>query len=284
MPIVELTDFDNPNCVNEFFSLYTHIPYYQTIQPSPGVHVQLTFLKHNTPFSEGRQFQGLLSRDGKRVVTRAVAVHDQRYNQQWGERLGHLIMFEALPSSWGGKPSIGRQGMRVVKEARVERPAAGFGPLEYGFVVEPYKPSDYMCAQYTPSYYHALIKSARIETEKGAGEYTIEVSEDLVFRCRDFLKSVQESGYDIRPLKDIPAGERTSVFTTTWNQAFSQHWGLCTMTESEFESIFEQSSKATQVLDLSAIAYRDGEPVGTVLIQKRTSGSESCKRFLYSPH
>ena len=100
MPIVELTDFDNPNCVNEFFSLYTHIPYYQTIQPSPGVHVQLTFLKHNTPFSEGRQFQGLLSRDGKRVVARAVAVHDQRYNQQWGERLGHLIMFEALPSSW----------------------------------------------------------------------------------------------------------------------------------------------------------------------------------------
>ena len=135
-----------------------------------------------------------------------------------------------------------------------------------------------MCAQYTPSYYHALIKGAGFETEKGAGEYTIEVSEDLVFRCRDFLKSVQESGYDIRPLKDIPAGERTSVFTTTWNQAFSQHWGLCTMTESEFESIFEHS-KATQVLDLSAIAYRDGEPVGTVLIQREPAVPRAANAF-----
>ena len=60
---------------------------------------QLPVLMGESPFVADRRFHALRVRDGERTLARVVAVIDERYRRHWGETIGHLVMFEALPGS-----------------------------------------------------------------------------------------------------------------------------------------------------------------------------------------
>src|SRR2546426_12064450 len=59
----------------------------------------LPILTGESPFNQDRQLRPFLARDGGRIVARAVALLDERYQRHWNERLGHVFMFEALPET-----------------------------------------------------------------------------------------------------------------------------------------------------------------------------------------
>src|SRR6516165_5912282 len=61
--------------------------------------LQLPTLMGESPFSIDRRFRPLAARDGGRIVARAVAAVDERYQRHWNERLGHVLLFEALPGT-----------------------------------------------------------------------------------------------------------------------------------------------------------------------------------------
>ena len=52
-------------------------------------------------------------------------------------------------------------------------------------------------------------------------------------------------------------------FTDTWNDAFKAHWGATPWTEEGFALLFRMLEPAG-ILDTSALAYREGRPVGAV--------------------
>src|SRR5438876_5858100 len=49
--------------------------------------LQLPMLAGESPFAEGRTLHPLLARDGGRILARALALLDGRYNRHWNERL-----------------------------------------------------------------------------------------------------------------------------------------------------------------------------------------------------
>jgi GNAT superfamily N-acetyltransferase len=179
-------------------------------------------------------------------------------------------MFEALPSSREASRLLIDKACEWFRDQGLVAVRAGFGPFEPGFIIDDYATFLPRMTRHNPPYYHSVLKYAGFDTEKGAGEYIIKVSEELVARYRGYLQSAQRTGYDIIPLHEMRASQWVANFTSTWNDAYRSHWGLAPLTESEFATLFNQPGDTT-TLELSAIAYRDGHAVGVGLVRKDRS-------------
>jgi hypothetical protein len=230
------------------------------------------FFQHRSPFSDGREFHLLVARERKRVVARVVALLDSRYNRHWNERLGHLFMFEALAGARDAACAVIDTACDWLRARGAVAVRAGFGPFEPGFVVDDYDKYLVRMTRHTLPCYHGFLKDARFETEKGAGEYIITVSDEIVSRYRDFQEGVRKAGYEVVALSKIPPGQRASDFTRTWNESYASHWGLAPVGEQEFALMFDAPGE-NRLRDLSAIVYCGDRPVGVVLVRpERPSG------------
>jgi len=167
-----------------------------------------------------------LARAGGRLLARTVAVVDERYNQHWQERLGHLSLFEALPETREATQLLIDAACDWLKAQGMEAARAGFGLLDFPFAIDDYTSLPPSRARQNPAYYHQLLKDAGFESEKGCVDYKIAVRPELLARWEHALEGARRAGDEIIPLKDVPASRRVSEFTDTWNDAFKAHWGL----------------------------------------------------------
>jgi hypothetical protein len=142
---------------------------------------------------------------------------------------------------------------------------AGYGLLEFPFVIDDYETLPPDIARQNPAYYHALLKDAGFETERGWVDYKIEVTPELVARYESALEAGRRAGYQIVALRDLPAGRRIRDFESTWNTSFARHWGATPFTTDELTFLFDFFAMSG-ALDTSVLAYRDGQPVGALMV------------------
>ena len=82
------------------FILFQHRVYeYRGARWAAMIAVQLPLLMGDGPFAEGRIIRPFAARIEGRLVARAVAIIDRRYQRHWNETLGHIVMFEAMPGT-----------------------------------------------------------------------------------------------------------------------------------------------------------------------------------------
>src|SRR5439155_1361189 len=122
------------------------------------------------------------------------------------------------------------RGVAVVAFRRMgisieEAAGAGFGLGEFPFVIDAYDALPPNLVRQNPAYYHAFLKDAGFESEKGWVDYKITVTPELIERWEGALEAARVAGYDIVPLADVPEDRRVREFTQTWNEAFHDHWG-----------------------------------------------------------
>ena len=248
------------------FVLFQHRVYeYRSARWAAMVPVQLPILMGEGPFASGREIRPFVARVDGDIVARAVAVIDGRYQRHWNEPLGHIVMFEALPGTRDAvKPMM--DGAAAWLKARGATAArAGYGLLEFPFVIDDYEtlPPDF--ARQNPAYYHALLKDAGFETERGWVDYKIEVTPELVARYESALEATRRAGFQIVPLKDLPAARRVRDFEHTWNTAFARHWGATPFSNDELTFLFDFFAMSG-ALETSVLAYRDGQPIGALMV------------------
>jgi hypothetical protein len=142
---------------------------------------------------------------------------------------------------------------------------AGYGLLEFPFVIDDYETLPPDIARQNPAYYHALLKEAGFETERGWVDYKIEVTPELIARYERTLEASRRAGFEIVALKDLPAGRRIRDFEHTWNTAFARHWGATPFTTDELTFLFDFFAMSG-ALDASVLAYHDGQPVGALMV------------------
>ena len=116
-----------------------------------------------------------------------------------------------------------------------------------------------------PAYYHALLKDAGFETERGWVDYKIEVTQELIARYESALEASRRAGFQIVALKDLPVARRVRDFEHTWNTAFARHWGATPFTTDELTFLFDFFGMSG-ALDTSVIAYHDSQPVGALMV------------------
>lgn len=230
-----------------------------------SVRFELQFLQGRTPFNAGRTVQPFFVRSGRSVVARVLAVIDARYQQHWGERLGHLWWFEALPDSAEAVQLLMDEACAWLQQQGADAARAGSGMLEFPFVIDAYDILPPNILRQNPPYYHALLKHAGFASEKGWVDYKIEVRPDLLDRWASMLAAATRAGYDIVPVRDVPQHRRVPEFTATFNETFQSHWGWTPYTEHEVASLFT-ALESFGALDASVLAYRHGQPVGMLLL------------------
>lgn len=233
--------------------------------------LEAPFVSGTGPVAADRRVRPFVARDGGAIVARGLAVVDERYQQHWGEPLGHVVKFEALPGA--------RAGVRALMDAACEWLAAegaeavrcGMGPLDMPFTIDEYGALPPSILRFNPPYYHALLKEAGFETERGFVDYRIAVNAELVARWEHAVAAVQRAGFRLVPLREVPLERRARLTADLFNETFSAHWGMSPVTEEE-QATYLGLFEAVGGLDTSVIAYRDDEPVGQVTVVPETSG------------
>jgi hypothetical protein len=207
-----------------------------------------------------RTLQPFVAREGGEVVARVCAVVDGPYLSHWkSDRTGHLLMFEAQPTAREAVRQLLDEACAWLRERGMEAARAGFGLLETPFTTDDYESLPPSTLRQNPREYHALIKGAGFETERGFVDYAMPVAPELVARWQGALESAKRAGFELVPFRDVPHRERGRLLCELWNETFSGHWGWCPLSP-ELTALFVLDGQP--VLDSSVFAMAEGEPVG----------------------
>jgi hypothetical protein len=246
--------------------LFQHRVYeYRSARWAAMVAVQLPILMGEGPFAAGRKIRPFAARVDGDLVARGVAIIDSHYQRHWNEALGHLVMFEAMPDTREAVTQMVDAASAWLKANGARAVRAGYGLLEFPFVIDDYETLPPDIARQNPAYYHALLKDAGFETERGWVDYKIEVTPEIVARYESALEASRRAGFQIVALKDLPAARRVRDFEYTWNTAFAHHWGATPFSGDEITFLFEFFAMSG-ALETSVLAYRDGQPAGALMV------------------
>jgi GNAT superfamily N-acetyltransferase len=262
--------------LTEFVLFYDDVYDYRDARWPAPLELHLPILAGENPFAEGRRIRPFLARDGSKMIARAVAVIDERYNRHWQERLGHIVMFEALPQAPEPTRLLMNAACEWLRGQGAGAARAGFGLLDFPFVLDDYESLPPDLARQNPDYYHRLLKDAGFESEKGWVDYKIDVRPELIKSWEHALESARRRGYEIVPLKDLPERRRVTDFTETWSDTFKAHWGFTPLSEDEISLLFE-GFKPAGVFDTSVIAYHNGAPAGMLFVVPEVSATAIVK-------
>src|SRR5262249_9794863 len=203
-----------------------------------------------------------------------VAVLDARYQRHGGERLGHVVKFEAMPGSGAAVCAVMDAACEWLAAQGAEAARCGMGPLDMPFVIDDYTSLPPSILRFNPPYYHSLLKDAGFETERGYVDYRIAVRPELVARWESAATAAQRPGFRPRPLREVAPERRAALTASIFNETFSAHWGVSMVTEAE-QATYLGLFEAVGALDSSVIAYRGEEPMGQVMVVPETSAFPS---------
>ena len=251
--------------LTEFVEFYDRVYEQRPVRWQAMQALELPMLMGTSPFAAGRTIRPLVARQDGEIVARCVAAVDQRYLDHWGDDVGHVALFEALPGSRQATHELMDEAAGWLRSHGMVAARCGFGLGEFPFAIDSYDDLPPNLVRQNPAYYHALIKDAGFESEKGWVDYKIAVTPELVERWKRALEGAQATGFQIVPLKDVPRDKLVSQFVATWNTAFDRHWGAAPFTEDEFGLLVDVLGPMG-MLDLSVIAYDGDEPVGVLWV------------------
>ncbi len=276
MATVKIETLQGKEALTEFLQFYDQVYAYRTAYWRTPARLEMAILTGEGPFAEERTVRPFLAREGSRILARVLAVVDARYNRHWHERLGHLCWFEALPDTREATKQLIDAACEWLKSQGTEAARTGSGLLEFPFVIDDYESLPPNILRHNPPYYHALLKDAGFESEKGYVDYKLEVRPELVTRWESMLEAARRAGYEIVPLRDIPESRRVQEFTATFNDTFRAHWGWTPYTEAEMSSLLGGIGRISG-LDTSVLSYQGGKPVGMLLLVPEHSSAAVLK-------
>jgi len=252
------------DALTEFIQFFDQVYAYRDAKWTAEVEFQLPLLTGESPFTEDRIIRPFLVRRDGRMVGRAVAAVDKRYVRHWGDNLGHIGMFEAMPGDSEAIRLLMNAACDWLKEQGMEAARSGFhfGVSDLPFAIDDYETLPPPMVRQNPAYYHSLFKEARFLTEQGFVDYKIQVQPELQRQWADTLKKVQADGFEIIPMRDVPESGRGAEI---WNSAFGEHWGFTPSTDAEFQMMLG-AFEPLGVLETSVMAFRDGAPVGSLFV------------------
>ncbi|HWO43496.1 MAG TPA: GNAT family N-acetyltransferase [Candidatus Eisenbacteria bacterium] len=258
---IKIESPESKEALLEFVRFFDQVYEYRSARWPAPVDLHIPVLTGENPFGRDRTMRPLLARRGTSVMARAVAVIDERYQRHWRERLGHITMFEAMPDAHEATRLLMDSACEWLRERGAETARAGFGVLDFPFVIDDYESLPPELVRQNPHYYHRLLKDAGFESEKGWVDYKIRVRPELIEQWKQALESSKRRRYEIVPLKDVADVRRVPDFAATWRDTFKSHWGFAPLTDDEV-SLLLQSFKPAGAYETSVIAYYRGTPVG----------------------
>lgn len=258
MPQIRIERPAGEDALAEFVALHDRV-YAERPARWPASPLHLPTLLGQTPITKERELQPFVARVGGEVVARVCAAVDGPYLCHWNERVGHLLMFEALPDARETVRLLLDEACAWLAERGMEAARSGFGLLDTPYNTDAYDVLPPSILRQNPPSYHALIKGAGFETEQGFVDYALEVTPARVERWQGALEAARSKGFEIVPLREWPHEERAPLLCEIWNETFASHWGWSPLSP-EITALYVPDG--SPLLDTSVFALAAGEPVG----------------------
>ena len=87
--------------LNEFLRFHDRVYEYRSARWPAALQLQMPILTGEGPYAAGRKVRPFAARKDGGIVARVTAIVDEHYLHHWNEPLGHLVMFEAMPTLVG---------------------------------------------------------------------------------------------------------------------------------------------------------------------------------------
>ncbi len=262
---------EDDDSLKEFILFQDRVYDYRSARWPADLELLLPILKGQSPFAQQRTFRPMLIRDHGEIVARVLAMVDAGYNKYWKQRLGHVAYFEALPNTREAVKLLMDSACEWLRQQGTEAARAGFGLLEFPFVLDDYESLPPSMCRFNPAYYHCLLKDAGFESEKGWVDYKIEVTPELVDRYKNAVEGAKRAGFEIVPVGQLPAVQREREFMETFNDAFKAHWGFTPFLPGQLPPLLEAGP------DVSLLVYQSGRPVAVLLVNSEHTSSAVLK-------
>jgi len=214
------------------------------------------------PWFEFGRVELLLARQHGKVVGRIAAVHDPRYNEFHGTRLGFFGMFECV-----NHPGIARG---LFEAAASWNRAQGFaemiGPMNFStnyecsVLIEGFDAPPAMLMAYNPRYYPALYEAYGFSKAKDLVAWDLSSSiaaPPRIVRVAEKIR--QREGIVIRPVNMKDFANEVERIRSIYNAAWEKNWGFVPLTDKEFNHI-AKDMRPLVVPELLLIAEVRGEP------------------------
>jgi GNAT superfamily N-acetyltransferase len=251
------------SALDEFLGLHDRVHAARGARWPADTTLQRAVLTGRSAFAADRTFHPLLARVDGVAVARVAALVDPRYERRWGEPLGHLVLFEAMPDASDAVRTLLDEACAWL--ARRGRTAARTGwwpPLDDPFVTGDHGLLPPVSFRQNPPAYQTMLADAGFEPERRWLDYRAEVTPGLIARWTRQVAAAQAAGHDLVPLARLPPELRRAHAVATFNHAFAEHWGMPRLAEAELDELVADDA----VLDASLVAYDADEPVGIVLV------------------
>jgi GNAT superfamily N-acetyltransferase len=258
MSLIRIERPAGEDALAEFVALHDRV-YASRPARWPNSPLHLPMLLGQTPITKERELQPFVARAGGEVVARVCAAVDGPYLAHWNDRVGHLLMFEALPDAREAVRLLLDEACAWLAERGMEAARNGFGLFDMPYNTDAYDVLPPSMMRQNPPSYHALIKGAGFETEQGFVDYALEVTPALVERWQGALEAARNKGFEIVPLREWPHEERAQQLSEIWNETFASHWGWSPLSP-EVTALYAPDD--SPLLDTSVFALSGGEPVG----------------------
>ena len=221
--------------------------------------LHLPMLLGQTPVTKERELQPFVARERGELVARVCAAVDEPYLRHWNERLGHLLMFEAMPGAREATKQLLDAACAWLAERGMPAARTGMGIFDMPYNTDAYDTLPPSLLRQNGPEVHALIKAAGFETEKGFVDYAIEVRPELLERWSSALESARRAGFEVVAIRELEREERARLLSELWNETFASHWGWTPLSP-EITALFVRND--SDGLDTSVFAFAEGEPVG----------------------
>ncbi len=262
---------EDDDSLKEFILFQDRVYDYRSARWAADLDMLLPILKGQSPFAQKRTFRPMLIRDHGEIIARVLAMVDAGYNKYWNQRLGHVAYFEALPNTRQAVKLLMDDACEWLRQQGTEAARAGFGLLEFPFVLDDYESLPPSMCRFNPAYYHCLLKDSGFESEKGWVDYKIEVTPELIDRYKNAVEGAERAGFEIVPVGQLPAAQRERAFMETFNDAFKAHWGFTPFLPGQLPPLLEAGP------DVSLLVYKSGRPVAVLLVNSEHTSSAVLK-------
>ena len=231
---------------------------------APNHDFEAAEVRGKTPFAAHTRLQPFVAERGGKPVARAIALHDPVFDAHWGEKAGHMAMFEAMPGEEAAAIATLDAACDWLRQHGCEYVRSGFlMGWSMPYVIDAYDRAATFLHTYNPPYYHSFLKNAGFITERGVVEYQVQFTPESADRYRSLIAAAESRAASVKPWDFARIEQENSRFTAVFNDTFAQHWGASQMTEREMGGL-TVGMRDLLVPESCAFAEVDGETAGGV--------------------
>jgi GNAT superfamily N-acetyltransferase len=230
----------------------------------PDAHHLTELLKGEAGFATYAQVQAFGVEEGDRLLATVTSVRSDVYDSHWGERIGHLLFFEALPGEDEAVSALMLTACDWLRAGGSQAARLSILPgMQMPLTIDAYDTVPTIFHTFNPSYYHSYIKNSGFRTERGVVQYQVQFTPELAERYREMVARAADSGVLIRSWDFDHLEEETEKFTLIANETFKAHWGFMPLPNAVMRGL-TVGLKDLLIADFTAFAEADGKIVGLV--------------------